>query len=354
MTVANRKRRIRPFRLALLIVFLALVFAIGYFFYSLQATGQGKKATIHIEEGQTISQVLNKLEQKGLIHSAVTANLYAKLTGQGQLYAGDYQLNDKMSVDDLLEYLSKVEHSIQQQKKLTIVPGQWQIETAKKLAKLYPQWDQASILAKWNDESYIKKLAKDYPYLKDISISSIQKLEGYFLPETYFLSPSDSLDKVTRTLLDHFDKQVKANQTKLDKQKLSVKEWVTLASLAQSEARTSKDMKLVVGVLHNRLKEDMPLGLSVTICYGLQDKSDWVACETNTNLDSPYNTYLNKGLPPGPIASPSATALKAVLDYTPSDYLYFLADVKQDGKMYYSKTLEEHEKKIKELGLLIE
>ena len=127
---------------------------------------------------------------------------------------------------------------------------------------------------------------------------------------------------------------------------------LTLASIVQFESATKSDMKKIAGVFYNRLDDNMKLQSSVTVCYALYDDfKDAQDCEVNTDVDSPYNTYEHKGLPIGPILNPGEDAIDAVLHPTKSDYLYFVADINGDGKVYYSKTLEEHEKKMEELGL---
>ena len=114
-------------------------------------------------------------------------------------------------------------------------------------------------------------------------------------------------------------------------------------------------MKKIAGVFYNRLNEGMKLDSSVTVCYALYDEyEDPTDCEVKTDVDSPYNTYLHSGLPIGPILNPGEQAIKAVLHPTKTDDLYFLADINGDGKVYYSKTLEEHEAKMKELGLVLD
>ena len=143
---------------------------------------------------------------------------------------------------------------------------------------------------------------------------------------------------------------------------MSLHELITLASIVQYEAATSEDMQRIAGVFYNRLKADMPLQSTVTVCYALYDDLDrsdtdsWKACEASTDIDSPYNTYLHSGLPVGPILNPGEEAIEAVLHPENNDYLFFIADINgvkgEAGKVYYSRTYEEHQKLQEELNLI--
>ena len=108
-------------------------------------------------------------------------------------------------------------------------------------------------------------------------------------------------------------------------------------------------LELVAGVFYNRLAAGMKLQSSVTVCYAIDKEKDddWMACEVNPDFDSPYNTYRVEGLPPGPILNPGRDAIQAVLQPQASDYLYFMADVKGDGTVYYAKTYAEHQANVR-------
>jgi UPF0755 protein len=113
--------------------------------------------------------------------------------------------------------------------------------------------------------------------------------------------------------------------------------------LLQSFNRELEDMRLIAGVFYNRLRINMPLQASPTVCYSLYEFESWLECERRTSIDSPYNTYVYRGLPVGPILNPSEMAITATLNPQPTDYLYFMADVYGDGTIYFAKTLAEHE-----------
>ena len=180
------------------------------------------------------------------------------------------------------------------------------------------------------------------------------KLEGYLFPDTYYLGKEDSIDEITRIMLDRFEVMYKENKELFSKSQYSVQQVISLASVVQFEASSKEDMEMIAGIFHNRLEQNMKLQSSVTVCYALYDDfKDPKDCETNPEIDSPYNTYLHEGLPIGPILNPGDDAIKAVLAPKKTDYLFFAADIynKLDGKVHYSKTYKEHQQICEELGL---
>ena len=212
---------------------------------------------------------------------------------------------------------------------------------------------------------YIRTLAQDYAFLDADTLDNKDyrvRLEGYLFPETYAFDEDADADAVTRTFLDHFQEIYEKYAHDFEDSDMSIHELITLASIVQYEASTAEDMKTIAGVFYNRLQEGMPLQSTVTVCYALYDDLDrsdsesWKACEASTDIDSPYNTYLNEGLPIGPIVNPGEQAIEAVLHPDENDYLYFIADINgvrgEQGKVYYSTTYEEHRQLQEELGLV--
>ena len=261
-----------------------------------------------------------------------------------------------MSVKNILSTLQDSTKLKKDALVLKIPEGKWAKEIAAEISSLYDgKYSTEDILNQWNDISYIKKLTKDYSFINvnDLNNDNYKvKLEGYLFPDTYFLEKEDSLDDITRVLLDRFDVMYKENKKAFDQSDLSIHQIISLASVVQFEASKPSDMKTIAGVFYNRLDQGMKLQSSVTVCYALYDDfNDPKDCETNPEIDSPYNTYLHEGLPIGPILNPGDEAIKAVLNPEKTDYLFFAADIYGDGKVYYTKTYEEHLQKCEELGL---
>lgn len=210
------------------------------------------------------------------------------------------------------------------------------------------------LLTLWNDDAYLNTLLKKYSFLsKDILNAQYKvKLEGYLYPETYSFHKDATAKQITETFLDQFQKTIAPYEADIKKSGMSMQEVITFASIVQYEASTKEDMEMIAGVFQNRLKQGMTLDSSVTVCYALyDDMTSGEDCEVNTHIDSPYNTYKNAGLPIGPILNPGAMAIQAVLHPKANDYLYFVADIYGDGKVYYARTLDEQEANIDKYNL---
>lgn len=190
-----------------------------------------------------------------------------------------------------------------------------------------------------------------YPFIteevfnKDIRIL----LEGYLFPNTYLFFKETDANTITMKILDETLKVYNEFENLIKSSNLTTHELFTLASIVQYEASKVDDMKLISGVFYNRMDIGMMLQSSVTVCYAIDKEKDdhWMSCEVNPNYDSPYNTYKYAGLPPGPILNPGKSAIEATLSPTPSEYLFFMADVYGDGTVYYAKTYAEHSANVK-------
>lgn len=358
------RRKVNSVRVVLLVVVSILVIAGlgGAFVFKsgLSSTGSGDKEVVFtIENGDTLNDVVQNLEKEHLISNMSVAKLYAKISHNSNFVAGTFELNDGMSVKKILTDLQDSTKLKKDTTVLKIPEGKWAKEIAAEISNVYDgKYSTDEILNQWNDISYIKKLAKDYSFLNvdDLNNSNYKvKLEGYLFPDTYYLEENASIDDITRVMLDRFEVMYKQNKEAFKKSKLSVHQIVTLSSVVQFEAGSKKDMAKVAGVFYNRLNQDMKLESSVTVCYALYDDfNDPKDCETNPDVDSPYNTYMNEDLPVGPILNPGDEAIQAVLNPDrKGGYLFFAADIynKVDGKVHYSKTYEEHQQICEKLGL---
>ena len=329
----------------------------GGFFYvksSLEPVNKGKQEVFVVEEGQDFKSVLKNLEKEGFIRNATIAELYAKLNDDFNYYAGNFELKDSMSTPEILKFLSDVKNAKRDAISCTVPEGAWARDIAERIEKTFG-YSKEEVLSTWNDMDYIKTLAKDYPFLNVKEIDNPEyrvKLEGYLFPDTYMVDVGSSLDTITRTMLNRFNDVYTKYEDEFKKSDYTVHELVTLASVVLFETADEADMPKIAGVFYNRLNQDMMLQSSATVCYALYDEfTSQLDCEVKVDVDSPYNSYMYKGLPVGPVLNPGEAAIKAVLYPEKTDYLYCLAYIFGDGKVYYSKTLEEHEQKMKEFGL---
>ena len=195
-----------------------------------------------------------------------------------------------------------------------------------------------------------EKAAKDFAPYEYISLDSQAqyRVEGFLFPDTYQFSRKQSSKEILGIMTKEFnDKLTEEMRERANQMGLSIRELVILASLVEKEAQVDEDRPIIAQVFMNRLKEHMPLQSCATIQYILGFPKPELSLQ-DTKIESPYNTYQNMGLPPGPIANPGVESIKAVLYSTPTDYLYFVAD--KNGKHHFSKTYEEHLLAIDRIG----
>lgn len=194
----------------------------------------------------------------------------------------------------------------------------------------------------------VSELAKSvHEVLPDISevefIDKATMFEGKLFPETYFLPPHFTADDVIRTLNDKYEAFILTKRSAIAAANLNESDVIILASIIEREANSAESMGMVSGILQNRLKQGMPLQADASIEYVLNKPLKELTPD-DLKIDSPYNTYINKGLPPTPIGNPGADAINAVLEPTPTDYLFYITG--NDGVFYYAETYEEHKRNI--------
>ena len=184
----------------------------------------------------------------------------------------------------------------------------------------------------------VKSFKEDFQFLS--SIPSDKNLEGFLFPDTYRIYNNSEVEDIIRKMLKNFDKKLTQElRDEIQKQEKDLYEILTMASVIQKEVRSTKDMKVVSGIFWDRIKYGQPLESCATIGYILGESKIRYSFE-DTKIDSPYNTYTNKGLPPGPIANPGLQAIEAAVYPEFTDYVYFLS--KPNGETVFSITYEEH------------
>ncbi len=299
------------------------------------STGNPEKITI--APGTTAAKLAEELQERQLIRSALVFRYFARAEQSDfKLYVGDYQLAPTMSPSEMIKRLNVSSISLETNR-VTIPEGY----STEQIIDLLVQKGMGS------KEEYTKVVTEDefpYPYLKDAP-KGIHRLEGYLFPNTYDIALKTTPHAVIDLLLKQFGKEITPEVEKqLEIIKLSVSEWVTLASLIEKEAVTEEDRPLIASVIMNRLKIKMPLQIDATIQFLLGTPKPTLYYK-DLEIPSPYNTYLNVGIPPGPIASPGHASLQALLYPAKTDFLYYVA--KKDGSHVFSKTYAEHLNNIK-------
>lgn len=301
---------------------------------------------IKIPAGSGSAQIASILKQQGLIKDSSIFTYYLKWKKEGSRFqAGEYSMKQGMTLDQLIEKLNAGQTVKEEMVRITIPEGFTAEQIAAKLAE-QSVWKAETFMNKVNSPTGLVS-----PLLAGIPDNNAIKhrLEGYLFPETYeFKKGATEEDFINRALQELEKKLDTLPADWKDKQKergLSFHELLTVASLIEREVVVEEERPIVAGVIYNRLNAKMPLQIDATIQY-IFDKPKERLFEKDLQLESPYNTYLHQGLPPGPIASPSLASIKAAL--YPADTKYFYYVTKKDGSKghLFAITFNEHQKNI--------
>ena len=347
----KKKRRIWP--LVLIIVLAVLIgggFYAKYYYEQCQAPVSDKSEEVMFEVGtdDNLSTVSRNLADQGLIRNRIAGYIFATHNHLTDLYAGKFALNKNMSMAEIYTTLNNAGATYSESDTVTIVEGDWAKDIASKIAAV-SSVSADELMALWNNADWIRSEMSKYPFLTEEMFNENVRcyLEGYLCPDTYQIDPDSTAEEITEVILNQTLAVYQKYEAQFKASSLSTHQIYTLASIVQYEGGSDEEvLKNIASVFYNRLEAGMPLQSSVTVCYAIDfDKNadDWQSCEVNTDFDSPYNTYLNTGLPPGPIQNPGTAALEAVLNPNKTDYYFFVADVYGDGTVYFSRTEEEHD-----------
>lgn len=302
----------------------------------------GEKVKVEIPMGSSTSEIGQVLEDKGVIKDGRVFRFYVKFKNESDFQAGKYTFNPTMTLDEIIASLKKGKLVQEAKYKVTIPEGKTIDQLAEIYAKKMPI-KKEEFIQKVNDKKYIKKLMDRYPSIltKDILNKKIKHpLEGYLFAATYnYYDEDPSVDEVITAMLDKTETVVTPYLKRIKDRKLTLHEAITLASLVENEASSSKQRKQIASVFYNRMDEGMKLQTDPTVQYALGKHKSKVLLK-DLEIDSPYNTYKIEGLPVGPISNFSEDSLKAIVHPAKTDYKYFLHDSK--GKIYYAKSYDEH------------
>jgi UPF0755 protein len=280
---------------------------------------------IKIPHGATYSQGIDILENEGLIRNKTIFLILARITKTDKkLGAGYYNLNHSMSPWKIFDHLRKgkiVNYTI------TIPEGATLDDIRGKLI-------HAGLM---DDDSW--EFVRDREFLESLDIDA-PSLEGYLFPDTYIFAkgadPKDIFSIMVQRLREKFDRQLRERALEMG---MSERKILTLASIIEKEALFNRERPIISAVYHNRLKKNMRLQADPTVVYGIKKIQEGIT-RSDLRRKTRYNTYVNYGLPPGPIASPGIKSIKAALYPSNVRYMYFVS--KNDGTHYFSETGEEH------------
>lgn len=335
LPLIQRRPLIQPLQVKILLP-LALAAAVGGWFWWLHhqflpAAPPGAPAVrLEIPRGASSKDIARLLAEKRLIKSPLAFHLYLHYRGLDKsLQAGEYYLSPSLSPLEIAGALAAGRVALY---RVTIPEGFTLKQIAARLA-------EAGLVDEERFWAAAANAPFEYEFLKDGPQGS-QRLEGFLFPDTYYFPKGMGEEQIIAAMLRRFREAfTPAMEARAKELGLSVRQVVTLASLVEREAKLDSERPLIAAVFYNRLRRGLKLESCATIQY-LLDKPKPVLLEEDLKIPSPYNTYLNPGLPPGPIASPGLASLKAALYPAPVPYLYFVAN--PDGSHTFSRTLAEH------------
>jgi len=333
--------------IAILIIFIFIFGAISLFYLSLPVAREQTEKVFEIKKGESIFEIAKHLEEEGFIKNRYLFVGLAVLRGkERQLKAAKYILSPSMTPQEILDILSKGKAPVV---KITIPEG-WSLkEIAQYLEdKNLCQKEEFFEIVGWPGVDYSKEknlpqaqdFSNEFPFLKDKPKNV--SLEGYLFPDTYFVKRTATCQEIVKMFLENFSKKLTPDlQEEIKKQKKTIFEIVTMASLLEKEVKTKEDKEIVAGILWKRQKAGIPLQVDATISYITGRKTTKITFE-ELQIDSPYNTYKYLGLPLGPISNPGIESILAAIYPKQSNYWYYLST--PEGETIFSKTLFQHNK----------
>jgi UPF0755 protein len=327
-----------------------LILLIGAFFYGCNkiyySHGIAQEAkTIKIIKGDNAMSVGNKLENENLISGKYYFAFYIwKNNLKNKLVAGEYSIEPKLNIPEISRIITHGE--VDSTRTKVTFPEGWESKYMEARIKEYGlNTDGFKDLVK-NPEYFREKYG--YDFLADIPQG--KTLEGYLFPDTYFFLKNATAEDIIKKMLDNFSEKLTADlKTEIKNQNKSVYDIIAMASIIEGEVKSEEDRAIVSGIFWKRVNEDRPLQSCATLAFILGENKKQYSFE-DTRIDSPYNTYLNKGLPPGPINNPGLASIKAAIYPKTTNYNYFLTDP-QTGQTIFSKTIDEHNANKAKYGL---
>lgn len=318
-------------------VFFAVLLALIYLKYARDRLyspqeGAGREFVLTVNPGDKLAAINQRLRSEDMLGSymgiddAYLMKLLARINeNSDQIKSGAYRLNTGMSLNDIYERMLKGSQDF----KFTIQEGLAVRDVAQQLKRRYETF---------NEEEFIR-LTKDQSFIESINFRA-PSLEGYLYPSTYFFGPGMKEGEMIRTMVNTFTETMKTKLAGVPSDNLTFHEHIIMASLIEREARIDKDRPLIASVLFNRLRKGMPLQVDATVLYAMGSWNKKLTTDDYQKVDSPYNTYRNKGLPPGPICSPRLASIRATYEPASTDFLFYVHTGRGDHA--FAKTYEEH------------
>ncbi|HFU3702338.1 TPA: endolytic transglycosylase MltG, partial [Streptococcus suis] len=361
-------KRIVSIIMSIVVVALLVTGIAGFMWVKSSLEPVNAKATeavqVEIPEGSTTLDIGNILVDNKLIKNATVFNYYSKIKSYNNFQSGYYNLYQNMSVDDIAKALQESGTPTPQKEaagKILIVEGYTLAQIAQAVTNNTKTEDKndktpftaEQFMATVTNQEFINRMVAAYPQLfaslPATDSGVIYQLEGYLFPAVYEYADDTTIEELVEQMIAAMNTRLQPYYETIAAKNLTVNEVLTLASLVEKEGSTDEDRRNIASVFFNRINAGMPLQSNIAILYaqGKLGQETTLAEDAgiDTNIESPYNIYWTAGLMPGPVDSPSVSAIEAVINASTTDYFYFVADV-TTGTVYFAKTVEEHDQNV--------
>ncbi|HEO8608393.1 TPA: endolytic transglycosylase MltG [Streptococcus suis] len=361
-------KRIVSVIMSIIVVAVLVTGLTGYMWVKSSLEPVNTKATeaiqVEIPEGSSTLEIGKILVDNKLIKNATIFNYYSKIKSYNNFQSGFYNLKQNMSVDDIAKALQESGTPTAQKEaagKILIVEGYTLTQIAQAITDNTKTEDKndktpfttEQFMATVTNQDFINRMVATYPKLfaslPAADSGVIYQLEGYLFPAVYEYSDETTIEELVEQMISAMDNRLQPYYETITAKNLTVNEVLTLASLVEKEGSTDEDRRNIASVFFNRLNAAMPLQSNIAILYAQgklgQETTLAEDAAIDTSIESPYNIYWTPGLMPGPVDSPSLSAIEAVINANTTDYLYFVADV-TTGNVYFTNNIDEHNQNV--------
>ncbi|HEM5339546.1 TPA: endolytic transglycosylase MltG [Streptococcus suis] len=364
----NAAKHIVSVIMSIVVVAVLVTGVTGYMWVKSSLEPVDAKATetiqVEIPEGTSTLEIGKILVDNKLIKNATIFNYYSKIKSYNNFQSGFYNLKQNMSVDDIAKALQESGTPTAQKEaagKVLIVEGYTLTQIAQAITDNTNTKDKndktpftaEQFMATVTNQDFINRMVATYPKLfaslPAADSGVIYQLEGYLFPAVYEYSDETTIEELVEQMIAAMDNRLQPYYETITAKNLTVNEVLTLASLVEKEGSTDEDRRNIASVFFNRLNAAMPLQSNIAILYAQgklgQETTLAEDAAIDTSIESPYNIYWTPGLMPGPVDSPSLSAIEAVINANTTDYFYFVADV-TTGNVYFTNNIDEHNQNV--------
>lgn len=335
--------------ITIICILIVILFIVGLYFYGLTPVSKkSDKVTFTITSGTSTKSVINNLYEASIIKSKISTMVYIKLHQDIIIQAGTYEIDRNLSTKEIFKMFQngKVKKDAIT---ITFIEGKRITNYAKVISENF-SYSEDDVIKKISDTTYLKELINKYDFLTDSILNSdlYYPLEGYLFPSTYEFYKSASIEDIIEKMLDKTKEILDNYSVSLKDSDYNIHEILTMASIIENETMYSEDREIVSQVIYKRLGMNMSLGMDVTTYYGVKKELGEDLTTLDINDKNAYNTRPTDflGLPVGPICNPSEASIKAALNPSDTNYVYFYAEI-TTGKLHFAKTYSEFQELIR-------